>query len=326
MHDRPVARIGSQVDEHGEPPDPSCWRLQFHLDAWKDFIAVELDEIVRVLVGHYPGSILERDADGQLPLHLACTDIDTSFDNPILREVIQFLVDASPESCREKNAHGRLPMHCALMITMPFRSAIECLFEAYPPALQEPDLAGMIPLHHAIAYSLDSEYDVQYLVERCPESLHVQDKRGRLPLHHINEDTHLEVVEFLVEQYPESLGVPDDDGHLPLHRAAFCCYQDGPRVLKYLVERAPLSARVKAKDGSIPLNLAVHPGGCLENVQCLVQGWRESLQETNSNGLTPLLHAANVDSSLDFIYYLATQDVEAFRRRSVAPETPAAAT
>jgi hypothetical protein len=57
---------------------------------------------VRVLVGHYPGSILERDADGQLPLHLACTDIDTSFDNPILREVLQFLVDASPESCRER--------------------------------------------------------------------------------------------------------------------------------------------------------------------------------------------------------------------------------
>lgn len=202
----------------------------------------------------------------------------------------------------------------------------------------------MIPLHHAAANSLLYDYDLSYLVEQFPESVQVRDKRGRLPLHHISTDTPLEAVEFLVERFPESLAVQDDDGHLPLHRAAFCCDQYGVEIVQYLVVRSPQSARVKAKDGSLPLHLAIQPvawdkgdvwlpvygygknGSEQEEIDCLIQAWPESLQEKNSNGLTPLLLAANIDSSLDFIYDLATQDLEAFRRCSVATDTPTVGT
>jgi ankyrin repeat protein len=302
------------------------------LDGWDDGFA----DMVRALVEPFPQSVLEKDANGQLPLHLACTGIYSSrysahTDYPYLLDLIEFLVEAAPESCRETNAHGRLPLHCALMCVNPFRCVLECLIGAYPQALQEPDHGGMIPLHHAVSVAAWNEDDFRFLVEQFPESVRVLDRKGRLPLHHLDEYASLEMVQVLVEAFPESLLVQDDAGDLPLHRALICCGQDSPGVVQFLVERSPQSARVKTKGGSLPLNLAIglicdDGWGYMREVKSLVKAWPESLQEKSTNGLTPLLFAASTNAELDVIYYLATQDFEAFRRRNLAADTPAVET
>jgi ankyrin repeat protein len=298
-----------------------------------DVLDEEVADVVRTLVETFPQSVLEKDANGQLPLHLACTDID-SFgyyapdDVPYQLDLIEVLAQAAPESCRETNAHGRLPLHCALMCITPFRCVLEYLIGAYPQALQEPDHGGMIPLHHAVSVAAWNEDDFRFLVEQFPESVRVLDRKGRLPLHHLDEYASVEMVQVLVEQFPESLLVQDDAGHLPLHRAIICNGSDRPEVVQFLVERSPQSARVKAKDGSLPLFLAIQGMRYrrMKIIRCLVQAWPESLQEKSTNGLTPLLMAASTKAKLSLIYYLATQDFEAFRRRNLAADTPAVET
>jgi ankyrin repeat protein len=289
-----------------------------------------LDKIVRVLVKQWPDSIGERNADGQLPLHVACTGMTDEVDTAPLEATVRFLIEVAPESPKVKNPERRLALHCVLTAWDPSDDVVHCLVGAYPEALLVRDNDGLIPLHHHVApCRTPTSYILKYLVDQCRESVKARDPKGRLPIHLIGEQAYLDSFQHLVDVWPESLQVQDDDGYVPLHNIVMNSWH-APDIVKYYLEIFPQAAQVKAKDGSFPLLSALQGnlswlnrsysyddlepiGGVPAPVRLLVETWPDALEEKSKGGMLPLQFAAVLDAPLDVLLYLATTYPQAVR-------------
>lgn len=111
------------------------------------------------------------------------------------------------------------------------------------------------------------------------------------------------------------------DGRLPLHYAV-CRERSSPdpNILAYLLRIAG-GASVQQKDhaGRLPLHLlAAHKHLGVEEVEVLVDAWKDSVQEPDSTGLFPAHIAAAHDAPLSVVLYLALQCPEALVPRKIA--------
>jgi hypothetical protein len=82
--------------------------LRYTFPSWYDDFDVyvelsRLSKIARTLVRHWPDSVRERNARGELPLHLFCTDIRVFHDDMVsVMATIRFLIQVGPETLMEK--------------------------------------------------------------------------------------------------------------------------------------------------------------------------------------------------------------------------------
>jgi ankyrin repeat protein len=130
--------------------------------------------VVQLIVDKCPQALLEKDASGGTPLHVAVADEETPF------EIVRCLVDACPEAMLAKDEEGQLPLHIALWIRTTPLELVRCLIDACPQALQVENEEGELPLHVAAVYS--SLETIRLVVEKRPESLLAKNKEGERPV------------------------------------------------------------------------------------------------------------------------------------------------
>jgi ankyrin repeat protein len=220
----------------------SCERLLLHEACWK---CMEMLEVIQILVNADKDkrTLLAKDINGSLPLHVAC-----HCKAPL--EVIQVLLenDIEKKSLFEMDSHGGFPLHTACFCGAPLE-VIKLLLESDPA---KKSLFGRcdykyggLPLHLAIVgFCGDPLEVVELLLENDPEksSLFERDNYGYLPIHvACLREAPLEVIQLLLENDPDknSIVEKDNEGKTPIDLA---CEEDHPSF--GLVVEACISDRI----------------------------------------------------------------------------------
>jgi hypothetical protein len=117
----------------------------------------------QVLVNEWPGSLLEPNSDGDLPVHRVVQS------GPVAVVEVEVLVGPSPESLRARNGAGQTPLMVALCQPQVSLEMVEYLVDQCPDALTVRDASGLLPLEVA-ASKADASLDVLLvLVSSKPE-------------------------------------------------------------------------------------------------------------------------------------------------------------
>jgi ankyrin repeat protein len=120
-----------------EPPNPAT----IAQNLFEEFRKPTKDwDQVRQWVQEYPDVCKEKNIDGSLPLHRACSE-----KAPL--NVIELLVETWPNAVKEKDCNGCLPLHIACNNNAPL-DVIQLLVETWPDAVKEKDCDGDLPLQH----------------------------------------------------------------------------------------------------------------------------------------------------------------------------------
>lgn len=96
----------------------------------------------------YTVELVEKDANGLIPLHVACRCVS------ICRYVLRSLVEAAPHTTRLIDNEGSTPLHFLLHYGSPNDEVLRFMIDAYPQALAVRDIYGQTPLFHAIEKNL----------------------------------------------------------------------------------------------------------------------------------------------------------------------------
>jgi len=96
-------------------------------------------EILKFALKIFPTHLSERDEDGNLPLHIASSNLrrpKCKGDNCTNRFLLDILVEAFPESAKKRDRSNRLPLH-TLLLNQDLRSfnQVEKLLKSYPEAI-----------------------------------------------------------------------------------------------------------------------------------------------------------------------------------------------
>ena len=253
--------------------------------------ALSIDGIENALSFH-PLAFAARDINDKLPLHVVCGAFKSGGGSA---DVVEYLLKLYPDSVCEQNCYRDLPLHVACGGGAPLQ-VVQRLYE-------QTQLRGCInkemwdkiglwtPLHSACTGGCSLLEVIRYLVKEY---------RGILKQHPIGEvcctPLHLAcgngaatgVIKYLVEQWPNVVRLCDSSGRLPLHKA---CY--------------------------------VRQSLQLEDIQCLVEEWPESLQEKeHERGATPLHCACGKKTSVGIVQYLLEQWPEAVRIKDCKGRLP----
>jgi ankyrin repeat protein len=264
------------------------------------------------LIRLWPESLLLRDANGCLPLHLA---VGNSKRN-VPPNVVSFMVRTGPGAVRVRDQQGRLPIHAALAEANWSSDVAQVLVAEWPESLRERDDQGRLPLHLAAAARIKSSGPMRSLVEAWPQALRERDALGQLPLHasaHSFQES--SVVRYFVRQWPESVRERDNEGRLALHLAFGRRYRQEIFV-QILVEPWPESVRERDSLGRLPLHVVLESAfQPMKVAKLLVELWPQSAKEVSPDGLYPLQLAAVNNAELELLLFLAKLCPELFFRR-----------
>ena len=195
-------------------------------------------QAVQALIEANPHGPRATDADGNLPLHFACST------QPLNEGVILSLLQSYAEGAEETadGAGGKLPLHLVCASRHPSERLVHAMLDAYPDAAQESDMmAGRLPVHYACENRSCSSVVVRLLVDAYPSCVEEADElAGRLPVHWLcrQPDLDIELLRDVYDRYNEGLEVMDETGMLPLHIA---CGLRRPNeaVVRFLLEKFP---------------------------------------------------------------------------------------
>lgn len=182
------------------------------------------EDVIESLLKERPNRIKQRDASGQIPLHIACHNIHS-----IEGSIIVTLIETYPEGAYHADKYGNLPLHkCAIAPLMgkvgrPNLDNVMMVQEAYADGIKKKNKRGQLPLHlHISVPSRISSDLVDQFVEAYPQGCQVQDNLGQLPLHRLMNkkgNEALNIFETLMETYPAAVRAHDSHGMLPIHWA-----------------------------------------------------------------------------------------------------------
>jgi ankyrin repeat protein len=148
-----------------------------------------------------------RDINGNLPLHIACSNFHVSKDRPCSNVVWQ-------------------------------------LIRGYHEALQIPNKDGNLSLHMACETNqrhgtILQQLNTKYCGWAFPDAAKVKNKDGKLPLHLACEkDANIFTIESLLSCYPLAALVRDNNGNLPLH---LYCHRNQKRLCLEKLEKLMVS-------------------------------------------------------------------------------------
>ena len=128
------------------------------------------------LVKTNPAAVRERDNDGHIPLHYAC-----SRQAPL--PIVEYLLRRYPHGLQVGNKYQAFPLHYACDRGAPLE-VIQLLVNAYPQALDQKALFGNLPIHLLVANEASTLEAIQFLVDQYPQGLRVANHDGMLPLQH----------------------------------------------------------------------------------------------------------------------------------------------
>lgn len=138
-------------------------------------------DLIVLLLRAYPESILLRDPDGNLPIHLVTYHHKESLWVNI-SEVASVLYAANHPSITMTDKVGNLPIHIAIRNRAPDELIMFLILE-YPDSTKKSDsIYGNLPLHLAIQFH--SSYEVISLIlTTYYDGIKIKNNKGSLPLH-----------------------------------------------------------------------------------------------------------------------------------------------
>lgn len=252
---------------------------------------------IEMLINSNPKSLMHKDNDGNIPLHLALQDSLCPLD------VLELLLNgdiAEINSLAIPDKFGFLPLHLAVRHSNCTAALTARMIRMYPKAAWTACQMGSIPLHWAagkdagpVGISLESvNFQIVKLVfDAFPDGGRTCCDNGWLPLHWcINRSyVDVDVLKFLMDVYPVAVQLPvSDTGQLPLH---LLLSQDEPSIeaAQMLLDAYPRSTQIHDDDGYLPLHTALDSAGQdIELVQLLLEVYPRSVQEPTANGWLPL--------------------------------------
>ena len=190
--------------------------------------------LLRLLVTAFPGSLLEEDEDGNLPIHVASGSFFESYqtmdasnwdsgeleaDSGYQKTTIDILLEANSDLARTPDAEGRLPLELALESGNTLENkrwrpwedgGIGSLLDAFPEAARiRSPVTGKLPLEITLGKGSyrDWEDGIQALLDVYPEAARTKNPTtGKYPLQlAIERDTHFDRGIFaLLEVSPEA--------------------------------------------------------------------------------------------------------------------------
>eukprot|EP00533_Pseudo-nitzschia_delicatissima_P009862 CAMPEP_0116102658 /NCGR_PEP_ID=MMETSP0327-20121206/13467_1 /TAXON_ID=44447 /ORGANISM="Pseudo-nitzschia delicatissima, Strain B596" /LENGTH=602 /DNA_ID=CAMNT_0003594713 /DNA_START=115 /DNA_END=1923 /DNA_ORIENTATION=+ len=205
--------------------------------------------LLRLLVAAFPEALLEKDDDGNLPIHVAAggffesyrtirwdTSGDLEANSGYQKTTIDILLDANIALAKIPDAEGRLPLELAIESGLkddgydtilkskrwrPWEDGgIGSLLNAYPEAAKiRSPVTGKLPLEITLGRGRDWEDGVRALLKAFPEASRIRNPRtGKYPLQlAIERETHFDKgVYALLEVSPEAawawcaVGVPEE--------------------------------------------------------------------------------------------------------------------
>lgn len=263
MNDRPsLLEIRSLIENHNRTPKHYTRFLKAAnyrgLNNWTPLHwllrASPPTDLVEQLILAAPATVLMKNNQGSLPLHIACSSVDTSVELKsylitTLLEIIRLLVDAYPEAIDVVDNIGDTP--------------VSILRKSGAAAAIDED--GNLLLHHAC---LDDSFPLQGLrliVEGFPGGMYVANNQGKTPpqilsakasqrdahgmllLHHQanSPSLSLNLLRLLFHAFPSSVASTDKRGMLPFHHACMNGRRLQPDILLMLIHLYPESVQLK---------------------------------------------------------------------------------
>jgi ankyrin repeat protein/serine/threonine protein kinase len=154
---------------------------------------------IKQLLETNPGMEMERNSDGNTPLH---EGLKSQAD---VTDLIHF---GSSAVISTVNQEGELPLHIACERGAPLYIMSE-LVSAYPQAVKaQTNLYFQTPLHYLMNSKSASLSKIKLLLEACPEASKIQDKYGRTAfLLGVEHGAPQDVLEALYHAFPEAAGL-----------------------------------------------------------------------------------------------------------------------
>ncbi len=258
--------------------------------------------LLRLLVTAFPGSLLEKDEDGNLPIHVASGSFFESYqtmdasnwdsgdleaNSGYQKTTIDIFLEANPNLARIPDAEGRLPLELALESGSSLENkrwrpwedgGIGSLLDAFPEAasIRSP-VTKKLPLEITLGKESfrDWEDGIQALVDVYPEAARTKNPiTGKYPLQlAIERETHFDRGIFaLLEVSPGAAWAcgasmrEEDSTHSPARKRRKICFNSGAsNYQKRHAPRLPLFAHAaleKCSASVVYKLLRTHPETC----------------------------------------------------------------
>lgn len=170
-------------------------------------------EMVRIFISMYPWSLKQKNANGDLPLHVCLKRDDHS------SLLICELLHKFPKSASIKDSTNSLPLHLACR-KHKNTTCIKALLQHYPTAAHTKSF-GSLPLHHLCQNPSASVESIKLLLQANPNAATIANSFGNLPLHFIcaSDKPQIEAIRILISRNPRALTHLNTMGETPISRA-----------------------------------------------------------------------------------------------------------
>lgn len=272
-------------------------------------------EVIQALLNADKETVMLRDANGRLPLHLACDVERASID------IVKILLKNYPNGAQIKETQfGFLPLHAACCIRENARKTnvkgelqlkvIKTLLSFYPDGVTMKDDHGWLPL--ALACRTGAHLPViKALLDEHPNAAKVMDREMRMPLHlalcaRPSDDEAAEIARILIAADPTSLMRKEKRfGFLPLHVAcSFSGLSSSCAVVRTLLVAYPEASQQPDLRGSLPLHLACRSGAPVSVIQQLISIYPQGASHPDTAQRLPLHWACHLNLSSECISIL----------------------
>ena len=255
-------------------------RLPLHVA----FLKNANNNIINMLIHHFPTAAEVQDSYGNLPFHYACSTNESW-------HVIKKALDLYPKAIEIKSFHGFLPLHLAWNQIQKGDFVIKMLIEVYSAAVAVPFPDGEFLLSKALCCKAVSDEVCKLIIETYPQAAKAQ-RNGCNPLHvtlYKRNCVSDDVLKMLIKSCPEAARVQDDDGNLPLHYAFLAGKSND--IIMTLLKSHPGGAQIQNENGELPLHLACQADLSANLIKMLLEIYPKAAKITNKNGELPLHYA-----------------------------------
>ena len=261
-----------------------------------------------------------QDANGRLPLHMAC-DVERSSIG-----VVKKLLHAYPKGAHVKEMRfGFLPLHAACCkgkqrvnenVNKEDRNSdlqheiVKELVRVHPNGIKEKDNKGWSPLAVACRTGVTLQV-IQTLLNEYPNAAKDVDPEMRMPIHlalcaRQNQDETIHIAKILLDANPRSLMRQERQfGFLPLHVACtFSGISPNVELIQMLIKEYPKACQVSDARGSLPLHLACRAGAPTSIIQQLIINYSRGARHKDGENRLPLHWACHLNLSKNIISIL----------------------
>jgi len=202
-------------------------------------------EVISSLMNHrrtHPGFTTVVNNSLQTLVHIAC-----SCNPSIIDKIRGRFYDKEPLMMKDNNGNLPLHIACSNFLFSqlePGSYMVRRFIRCYREALQIPNNDGNLPLHMACITHQQKRTTLLLLDTKSheyafPDAAMVKNKDGKLPLHLACEvNANIFIIESLLSCYPEAALVQDNDGNLPIH---LYCIHNYPALCVKKVEKLLVS-------------------------------------------------------------------------------------